>query len=57
MNMKTSQGILVGRPFVDMTVLWRKELSEYITIIDMDEVNGTFISFSINNYFDRTIII
>ena len=57
MNMKTSQDILVGRPFGGVAVLRRKELSKYFTIIDKDDANDKFISFIINKYFDRSIVI
>ena len=37
MNQKVASGILVGRPFGGVAVLWRKELSRLIQILEYDQ--------------------
>ena len=44
MEEKLSSGILVGRPFGGVAVLWKKHLSNYIKIIDRDD-RGRYIAF------------
>jgi exonuclease III len=44
MNAKSSSGILVGRPFGGVSILWRKNLSNNIRIIESDESDGNYLS-------------
>ena len=47
MNEKIARGILVGRPFGGVAVLWRKSLACLVKVIHADEGDGKLITISI----------
>jgi len=47
MNQKLASGILVGRPFGGVAILWKKSLSSLIKILDYDQVMGKFLSINL----------
>jgi hypothetical protein len=44
MTCKSSEGIVSGRPFGGVAILWSKSLASYTTLVEKDEENGIFIS-------------
>ena len=44
MNAKAAAGILTGRPFGGVAILWRKTISCFVKILEIDQDNGKFIS-------------
>jgi exonuclease III len=53
MTRKASLSIVSGRPFGGVAILWRKKLSNYITLSEKDEENGKFIAILIQSYSAR----
>jgi len=57
MNDKAATGILVGRPFGGVAVLWRKTLSGCIKILESDDNEGKYFSFKLTGCGRQDIII
>ena len=57
MTRKSSEGIISGRPFGGVAILWNKCLSSCITLADKDEVNGRFISILVKGFTNEDIIL
>ena len=36
-SIDTSKDLLVGRPYGDLTFMWKKRISEYVTIVQYDD--------------------
>ena len=49
MDHKVSSGILVGRPFGGVAILWNKKLSNCVNLLDCDHTYGRFISIKLCN--------
>ena len=49
MDNKVASGILVGRPFGGVAILWNKKLSNCVNILDSDDTDGRFISIKLCN--------
>jgi len=56
MDNKAASGILVGRPFGGVAVLWRKSLSNRIKIVCSDDIDGRYISLKLCNSAARDIV-
>ena len=57
MNAKAAAGILVGRPFGGVAVLWRKSLSNRITILESDDAEGKFLSIKLAGCGTKDLVI
>ena len=57
MTNKASLNILSDRPFGGIAILWRKNLFNFIIISSKDEDTCRFISTTINNYFNQSLVI
>lgn len=49
MNAKSASGIMIGRPFGGVGILWRKNLANCIEILEGDENDGKFLSIMLHS--------
>lgn len=57
MDSKASNGILTGRPFGGVAIMWRKSLSNNVALLDWDRNDGRFASIMIQNVCKKNIVL
>jgi len=44
MNSKSAEGLLLGRPFGGVAILWKNCIDKYIQVVEKDDDNGKYLS-------------